>query len=623
MSTIIRNRNFYLMLLLDAALVAAAYIAAHELRFEGDISAADWARIRLALPWLVPFKLACFFVLGLYRGMWRYTSIADLKNIFKAVSLSSGVMVLFILYQYRFQGYSRSVYLIDWGLTFMLTGGIRLFIRVLLGSALVSFGRQEPPPGDVPVKRLLILGAGSAAEKVLREINETPWSRFRPVGLLDDDRRKRGKTIHGVPVLGRLDQIDRVRVDFDEILIALPSVKGEAVRRIVGLCEKTGKRFRTIPGIWELVEGKVSIKTVRDVTLEDILNRGEVHLDEEGIKQYLEGRRVLITGAGGSIGAELVRQVGRFSPQAVALLDFSEYNLFRLEMEFRQRFSFIPVSVFLADIKKKDFLRQIFRRFNPDVVLHAAAYKHVPMQELNPWEAVYNNIIGTRNMIDVSLETGVRRFVLVSSDKAVRPTNVMGATKRVAEMLTVCVNSDPERRFMAVRFGNVIGSSGSVIPLFQEQISRGSPLTVTHPDVTRYFMSIPEAAQLILQTGAMGSGQEIFILDMGEPVRIADLARDLIRLNGLEPERDIPIQFIGLRPGEKLYEELITEGEGVIPTKHQKILVLKGEKCNGQTLQVQIDELLVIADTYDPTAIKEKLREIVPEYTPQGGGVSS
>jgi len=606
------------MLLIDAVFLTAAYIGAYWLRFDGSITPPDWFRIKILLPYIVLFKLACFFAFGLYRGMWRYTSISDLKNIFKAASLSSGIIVLFILYKYGFQGFPRSVYLIDWGLTFMFTGGARLLIRILLGSPHMPFRGRNFLPSDLPVKKLLIIGAGNAGEKVLREISETPWSRFRPVGLLDDDRRKQGKAIHDVPVLGAVDEIDRIGVAFDEILIAIPSIKGEAIRRIVTLCEKTGKRVRTIPGIWELVEGKVSIKTVRDVTLEDILSREEIHLDEEEIKKYLGGRRVLVTGAGGSIGAELVRQVGRFDPEAVALLDFSEYNLFRLEIEFRQRFGAIPVSVFLSDIKKKEAVRQAFRAFNPDVVLHAAAYKHVPMQELNPWEAVYNNILGTLNMVDVSLENGVRRFVLVSTDKAVRPTNVMGATKRVTEMLTVCVNGDPERRFMAVRFGNVIGSSGSVIPLFQEQISRGSPLTVTHPDVTRYFMSIPEAAQLILQAGAMGNGREIFILDMGEPVRIADLARDLIRLNGLEPERDISIQFTGLRPGEKLYEELITEGEGIVPTDHSKILVLQGEEYDCETLRVHIDQLLSIADTYDPVAIKRKLQEIVPEYTPQG-----
>ena len=618
MRTVFRNRNFYFMVFIDAVLITAAYMTAHWLRFEGHISPSDWIKIQKALLYLVPFKLACFYFFGLYRGMWRYTSISDLKNIFIAVSVSSGVIVFFILYQYRFHGYSRSVYLIDWVLTLLLAGGIRVFIRIMLGGYFRFSRRMEPSPHPLPVKRLLIIGAGNAAEKVLREINETPWSRFTPVGLLDDDRAKRGKAIHGIPVLGTVDEIERIGVTFDEILIAMPSVKGEVVRRIIGLCEKTGKRFRTLPGIWELVEGKVSIKTVRDVTLEDILNRGELHLDEEGIKQYLERKRVLVTGAGGSIGSELVRQVGRFDPEAVALLDFSEYNLFRLEIEFRQRFSFVPVSVFLTDIKNKEAVRRAFGSFKPDVVLHAAAYKHVPMQELNPWEAVCNNILGTRNLIDVSLEAGVKRFVLVSTDKAVRPANVMGATKRVAEMLTASVNGDPERHFMAVRFGNVIGSSGSVIPLFQEQISRGSPVTVTHPDVTRYFMSIPEAAQLILQAGALGNGKEIFVLDMGEPVRIADLARDLIRLNGLEPERDIPIQFIGLRPGEKLYEELITDGEKTVPTEHTKILVLQGEEYNGKALNKQIDRLLAIADTYDAAAIKQKLHEIVPEYTPQG-----
>ncbi len=605
------------MFFTDVFFVAAAYIAAYWMRFECSISSVDWVSIFKALIILIPFKLGFFFAFGMYRGMWRYTSISDLKNVLAAVSLSSFFIILFILVVYKFQGFSRSIFLIDAFLTFIFVGGVRVFIRILMGGSFVYNREKGDIYGDQQIKNLLIIGAGDAAEKVIREIHETPWSKFKPVGLLDDDTIKQGKSIHGIRVIGKIEEIDKVTVPFDEILIAIPSVKGEAIRRIVALCEKTGKRFRTIPGIWELVEGKVSIKTVRDVTLADILNRDEVRLDEEGIKQYLQGKRVLVTGAGGSIGSELVRQVGRFSPEAIALLDFSEYNLFRLEVEFRQRFSFIPVSVFLTDIKKKTALKKAFSDFKPDVVLHAAAYKHVPMQELNPWEAVYNNILGTRNVLAASVASGVKRFVLVSTDKAVRPTNVMGATKRVAEMLTSCVNSDSDRSFMAVRFGNVIGSSGSVIPMFQEQISRGTPVTVTHPDVTRYFMSIPEAAQLILQTGAMGHGREIFILDMGEPVKIADLARDLIRLNGLEPGRDIKIDFTGLRPGEKLYEELITEGEGIVPTNHEKILVIKGEEYNCQALLKQVEELLAVADTYDAAAIKKKLQEIVPEYVPQ------
>jgi len=616
MKTLLRNKNFYLMLLADAVLVAAAYIIAHWLRFEGSISLSGWAKIRHALPYLVPLKLVCFFAFGLYRGMWRYTSISDLKNILKAVSLSSAVIVLFILYQYRFEGYSRSVYVIDWGLTFMFVSGFRVLIRILSGSQIVSSltRTRKGPRGDLPLKKLLIIGAGDSGEKVLREIYETQWHRFSPAGFLDDDPRKSGQTIHGIPVLGRLDDVGGIKVEFDEILIAMPSVRGEAMRRIVSLCEETGKPFRTVPGIWELIEGKVSVKSIRKVQLEDLLDREEVHLDEEGIRQYIKDKRVLITGAGGSIGSELVRQVGHFHPQALALLDFSEENLFEIEGRCRQRFGFIPVSGFLVDIKNRRSVCRAFREFGPDVVFHAAAYKHVPMQEMHPWEAVFNNIAGTRNMVEAALENHVERFVLVSTDKAVRPANVMGATKRVAEMIVECANGDSATRFMAVRFGNVLWSSGSAIPLFQKQISRGMPVTVTHPEITRYFMSIMEAARLILQAGAMGRANEIFILDMGKPMRIVDLARDLIRLSGLEPDKDIPIQFIGLRPGEKLYEELITEGEGIVPTEHEKILVLKGNAPNRDALNAQIDELLVVADTYDAAAIREELQKIVPEF---------
>jgi len=616
MKNIIRNKNFYIMLILDATLVAATYISAYLLRFDGHIPLQNWVQFKNTLPFIIPLKLFCFIIFGLYSGMWRYTSLADLRNTFKATSLSSIIIVLAILFLYRFHGFSRSVYVIDFVFTFLLVGGIRVAIRLLLADHYLSFwtfGRGKKSSAS----KLIIVGAGDAGEKVLREIQEHASVNMEPVGFLDDAPDKRGKAIHGIPVLGAADEINKIRTEFDEILIAMPSVRGEKLRRIVSLCEESGKRFRTLPGIWELIEGKVSIKTIRKVHLEDLLNRKEVHLDEEEIRKYLKDKRILITGAGGSIGSELVRQVCRFHPQALALLEFSEENLFRMEMECKQRYGFIPTSGFLADIKNRDVLIQVFHRFNPDVVFHAAAYKHVPLQELHPWEAIYNNILGTRNMVEISSEHQVDRFVLVSTDKAVRPTNVMGATKRVTEMFVECMNGSDKTRFMAVRFGNVLWSSGSAIPLFQKQISQGVPVTVTHPEITRYFMSIQEAAQLILQTGAMGKGSEIFILDMGEPIRIVDLARDLIRLSGFEPERDIPIQFIGLRPGEKLYEELITEGEGIVATNHDKILVLKGNTCDRNALNTKIDELLAVAGTYDATAIKKKLKEIVPEYTPQ------
>ena len=616
MTNILRNKNFYLIFFMDAVLVTAAYCLSYVLRFDGSISASQWITIRETLPYIISFKLICFSLFGLYRGIWRYTSLADIKNVFIAASVSSAIIIAAILYIYHFQNFSRSVFAIDWMLTFMFVGGLRTVVRLIFSYHPLHqwhAGHQE----NQPMKKLLIIGAGDAGEKVLREIQETSWSKYAPVGFLDDDRGKQGKTIHGVPVLETIDRIEKVRVNFDEILIAIPSVRGEKMRRIVACCEETGKPYRTVPGISELIEGKVSIKTTRNVHIEDLLNREEVHLDKEKIREYIGNQRILITGAGGSIGSELVRQVCRISPQAVALLEFSENNLFRIEMECKQQFGSVAISGFLVDIKNRESVNNVFRKFSPDVVFHAAAYKHVPMQELNPWEATSNNILGTRNLVDASIKSKVKRFVLVSTDKAVRPVNVMGATKRVAEMFVECMNGDTKTRFMAVRFGNVLWSSGSAIPLFQKQIDRGGPVTVTHPEINRYFMSISEAAQLILQAGSMGTGGEIFILNMGKPMRIVDLARDLIRLNGLEPERDILIEFIGLRPGEKLYEELITVGEGIVETDHEKIMVLHGNSFNRKTLESDIDELLSISRTYDTASIKKKLHEIVPEYTPQ------
>ena len=613
MRDIIRNRNFYLMLFADAILVALAYGLAYLVRFEGNITLQNLAHLKVALPFVVPLKLICFFIFGLYRGMWRYTSLADMRNVLKATVFSSIIIILTILLLYRFQNYSRSVYVIDFVFTFLFVGGVRVVIRLFFTGD-YSSPRVFKRGRGFSVRKLLIIGAGSAGEKVLREIVERPLIDIKPVGFIDDDPVKRGKTIHGIPILGRVDDISRIKTEFDEILIAIPSARGETMRRIVDRCKETGKTFRTVPGIWELIEGKVSVKSIRKVRLEDLLDREEVHLDEEGIRQYIKDKRVLITGAGGSIGSELVKQVGQFHPQAVALLDFSEENLFKIEGRIRQRFSFIPVSGFLVDMKNRRSVCRVFREFAPDVVFHAAAYKHVPMQEMHPWEAVFNNIVGTRNVVEATLENLVDRFVLVSTDKAVRPANVMGATKRVAEMIVKCANGGSGTRFMAVRFGNVLWSSGSAIPMFQRQISQGMPVTVTHPEITRYFMSIMEAARLILQAGTMGRENEIFILDMGKPMRIVDLARDLIRLSGLEPEKDIPIQFIGLRPGEKLYEELITEGEGIVATEHEKILVLKENGCNRDILNAQIDELLTVAATYDADAIREKLHKIVPEY---------
>jgi FlaA1/EpsC-like NDP-sugar epimerase len=622
MKHLLRNKNFWTILVTDAGLVCVSYVLAYLIRFENDIPPDQVEMLVQTLPWIVPLKILLFAWLGLYRGMWRYTSISDLINIIKATVISAGAIALALLLIRHFEGFSRSVLVMDALLTLMLIGGVRLLIRVHIQKAFPAsfFNPAYFPffnPDREKRKRLLIVGAGDAAEKMLREILDNPRLRYNPVGLLDDDPRKQGRAIHGVPVLGLIEDLENVPVQFDEILIAIPSARGEEMRKIVEMCDRTGKRFRTIPKIGELIEDRITVNSIREVRLEDLAGRQEINLDQERISRFLYGKRILVTGAGGSIGSELVRQISRFEPQVVGLLDFSELNLFQVEQEFRLRLQTLPTESFLTDIRDREALQGVLTRFRPHVIFHAAAYKHVPMQESHPREAVLNNVLGTRNLVELAVEADAERLVLVSTDKAVRPTNVMGATKRVAELFVESMNGRQVTRFVAVRFGNVFSSSGSVIPLFQQQIAAGGPVTVTHPEVTRYFMSIPEAAQLILQAGAMGEGGEIFILDMGEPIRIVDMARDLIRLHGLEPDKDVLIEFTGLRPGEKLYEELITSGEGIVSTSHKKILVLRGKTLDAAALLAQIESLLAVARQGDDEAIRRKLRDIVPEYHPQ------
>jgi FlaA1/EpsC-like NDP-sugar epimerase len=600
---------------IDISLIILSYLVSYLVRFEFKISQPDLISIRNTLPFLIGIKVFLFFYFRLYRAIWRYFSILDIFNLAKAVFVANLVIILAIFIYNRFEGYPRSVFLLDGILSFLLMGGARLLIRIHYSS--------KSPRDFFPFlgktfqgKPLLILGAGQAGEKVIREINDNPKIGFYPMGFLDDDPTKTGRTLQGIPILGKIDEISEISLDFEEILIAIPSAKGEQMRRIVEVCDKSGKKYRTLPAIGELIDGSVSLKAIREVTLGDLLGREEVVLDRREIGNYLQNKRILVTGAGGSIGSELVRQISKFYPHSLALLEMSEHNLFQIEMESKQRFGFIPIRSFLVNIQDRKALQRVFNEFSPQVVFHAAAYKHVPIQEMHPWEAVFNNVLGSRNLFEASVEGNVEKFVLISTDKAVRPTNVMGASKRVTEMLMEWFSLNHQALFMAVRFGNVLGSSGSAVPLFQEQIARGGPVTVTHPEITRYFMSIPEAAQLILQAGAFGKGGEIFVLDMGKPVKIIDLVRDLIKLHGLEPEKDIPIQYVGLRPGEKLYEELITVGENILPTSHKKILVLKNSDADHPQLMQQIDNLIEISRKFNSHEIKIKLKELVPEYKP-------
>jgi FlaA1/EpsC-like NDP-sugar epimerase len=623
----LKNLHFYLMIGSDVVLFFLAHLAAYLIRFEFSPNQTELWQFMVVLPWLIPTKLAVFFLFGLYRGMWRYTSVRDFWRLAEACFVSMLFIMAVILFVYRFREFSRAVYLLDAGFTFLMAGGLRMGIRSYFNAKEREQAERNGAFYPKHRKRVLIIGGGAAGEKILREIFDNYQIHYEVAGFIDDDPAKMGRTIHGVPILGSVEMIPAVveKENIEEALIAIPSAGGEQMRRIVNICKGCNVFYKTLPGIGEIIDGRVSVKVLRDVKYEDLLGRPPVELDTTDIKDYITGRVVLITGCGGSIGSELCRQVIRFQPRALVLLDASEANLYLIQMELKHELSYENFHAVLGHVQDEQLMRSIFQRFQPRVVFHAAAYKHVPILEKNPWKAVDNNILGSQVVMELAAEYNVERFVLVSTDKAVRPTNVMGASKRVTELLLQRMQGNITR-FMAVRFGNVVGSSGSVIPLFRRQIEQGGPVTVTHPEVNRFFMTIPEATQLIIQAGAMGEGGEVFVLEMGTPVRILDMARDLIRLSGKEPDRDIKIVFTGLREGEKLYEELITVGEGIVPTKHEKILVLRTTEGGtgledatgpGERLNAELEKLVNVAVRHDGPAIKKILGEIVPEYTPQ------
>ena len=625
-------KNFFIILGIDFLLLTASFYGAHLVRFEFEIPPNTCLSIKWVLPLLVTLKIFIFHFFDLYRGMWRYTSLADLFNIIKASTLSTLVIISIVLFKNRFQGFSRSVFIIDWCLTILFVSAFRLSVRIYFehlskeqlwkAVSLSFFGLLSKKRSGR--KNLLIIGAGDCGEKIYREIRDNARLLYNVVGFLDDNSTKIGKKIHGIPVLSSISDIREVakQIKADEALIAIPSASASQMRKIIEYCKGSDIDFKTIPGMGELIDGKVTISAIREVAYHDLLGRELVKLDEEQIGAYLQEQTVMVTGAGGSIGSELCRQICRFHPQCIILFERAESPLYEIELELKQNFSDINIVPLLADVQDKQQIKKAFENYRPQTVFHAAAYKHVPMLEMQPWKVVKNNIWGTANLVEIANKFSVERFVFVSTDKAVRPANVMGASKRVAEMLIQSQNGCgfSRTRFMIVRFGNVVGSVGSVVPLFKKQIAKGGPVTVTHPEVTRYFMTIPESCQLILQAAAMGSGGEIFVLKMGTPIKIDDMARDLIRLSGFEPDVDIKIEYIGLRPGEKLNEELIIEGEGILPTSHEKIMVLKGLECDLQLLNGNINELTMLAEEQNQEKIKAKLQEIVPEYIPANHG---
>jgi len=620
----LRNPKIYVMILADLLLFSLSLLAAYAFRFDFNLSSEALRQILAVLRWTLPLKCLVFYFFGLYHGMWRYSGLSDALRLFQATALSTLTVAGALLFWHRFAGYSRAVFLLDGILTFLLAGGARVAIRYFFSLRLQNKSRslwRLPWKKGKNQKKVLIVGAGNAGEKILREIMDNPDLPYDVLGFLDDDPAKWNCTVHGVPVLGGIDLLPAINEDNRglEVYIAIPSASGAQMRRIVGMCEKAQALSKTLPGIAEIIDGKVTFNSLRKVDYQDLLGRPAVWLDKTGISGTITGKTVMVTGCGGSIGSELCRQIIRFSPKKLLLVDSSEVNLYTIQMELHHEKHFLDYHTILGQVQDASLMESVFSRFAPQAVFHAAAYKHVPMLEKNPWQAVYSNVLGSKVVMETAVRHQVERFVFVSTDKAVRPTNVMGASKRVAEMLMRAMPCG-QTKFMAVRFGNVVGSSGSVIPLFQRQIECGGPVTVTHPDVMRYFMTIPEACQLILQAGAQGQGGEIFILEMGDPVNIAEMARDLIRLSGKEPGTDIEIVFTGLRDGEKLYEELITADEGVAPTRHEKIKALIEESCADREvqmaeLQIGVSELAARAHDHDGPGIKEALHRVVPEYS--------
>ncbi|SPF49825.1 Capsular polysaccharide biosynthesis protein CapD [Candidatus Desulfosporosinus infrequens] len=563
------NRKSLSLMLIDAILVNLAAFGSFYLRFEGDIPKEYfWTYYHTA--WAGTLIYLCIFSLfGLYNRLWQYASISELISIFFSVSVgtSSVVLVIYFLAPMR---YPNTVAVLLWLTTTFLIGGSRFIWRILQDTI---FSIQLP---GIP-KRVLIIGAGDAGALAVRELKNSNYREGYPIGIVDDAPHKQKLKLMGIPILGTRQDISHLVKfrDVEEVIIAMPSAPGGVIREITEICEKSGLVIKIMPGVYNFFSGQVDTLKIRQVEIEDLLGRDQVNLDIEEVAGYLAGETVLVTGAGGSIGSELCRQICRFNPEKLILVGRGENSIFDIEQELRSNCPGIQLVTEILDVKEREKVELVFRKYKPGVVFHAAAHKHVPLMEQNPEEALKNNILGTYNVAEISDLTRVKTFVLISTDKAINPTSIMGATKRVAEMIIQSLDLHSQTHFVAVRFGNVLGSRGSVIPTFKKQIAKGGPVTVTHPEMVRYFMTIPEAAQLVIQAGAMARGGEVFILDMGKPVRIVDLAQDLIRLSGFEVDVDMKIVFTGMRPGEKLYEELLTADEGTTSTKHQRIFVAK------------------------------------------------
>ncbi|MGI6450064.1 MAG: polysaccharide biosynthesis protein [Desulfitobacteriia bacterium] len=597
-------------MLLDAILINLALFGSFYLRFEEGLPT-EYIQtyINASLVATVALLIA-FHLFGLYRNIWRYASVGELLSIVYAVSVGAACTIT-IVYFISPMRLPHSVSVLFWLIVIVLIGGLRFSSRVRQENSIFTVRNKDQ-------RKVLIVGAGDAGVLALRELKKRDYLDGMPVGFIDDSRSKINLHVQGFPVLGSREDIPQIveQYEVDEIIIAIPSASGDVIREIVEICKETkATSLKILPGVHDILSGKITVSPIREVQVEDLLGRDPVSVDLEEVAGYLKGQTVLVTGAGGSIGSELCRQIVQFNPKKLILTGHGENSIFDIEQELKNQ----PVVTEIVDIKDTAKVKLIFEKYRPQVVFHAAAHKHVPLMEGNPEEALKNNILGTTNLAQAADETGVKTFVLISTDKAVNPTSIMGASKRIAEMVIQDFDRRSSTKFVAVRFGNVLGSRGSVIPTFKKQISVGGPVTVTDPNMTRYFMTIPEASQLVIQAGAMASGGEIFILDMGKPVKIVNLAKDLIRLSGLEPEKDIKIVFTGIRPGEKLYEELLTSEEGTSATKHKRIFVARPNHINSELLAHVLGIIRERGSYLSMGEIEALIRKLIPNFRTEYG----
>lgn len=600
---------------LDTLIIVNSYILAFIIRFNFDFIMDERNGLILFLPVIVIIYLMMLSIFKMYKSIWTIVGIDEVAFGLIACLIATGIILIT-------STIISSIYYID-HITVLLAGlfimiftiGIRVSFRIY--RRMISHGRVLLNSSNISnLEKILIIGAGSCGQLIIEEVRKQNPIKQKVIGVIDDNPSKIGTYLRGIKILGNRNKIIEISEEknVDLILIAMPSVDGKTKKEIIEICQSTRAKVKIIPGMYELIGGKVSLNRMRDIDLRDLLGREEVILDKKGIKDYIENKVVMVTGGGGSIGSELCRQIAKFSPKLLLILDIYENNAYELENEIISNFKNLKEKVLIASVREEKRLENIFNEYKPQVIFHAAAHKHVPLMERNPEEAIKNNVIGTLNVAECAHKYGAERFVLISTDKAVNPTNVMGASKRMCEMIIQAIDKNSNTEFVAVRFGNVLGSNGSVIPLFKKQIAKGGPVTLTHKKITRYFMLIPEAAQLVLQAGAYAKGGEIFVLDMGNPVLIYDLAKDLIKLSGFEPEIDIKIEITGLRPGEKLYEELLMDEEGLRKTSHEKIFIAKPGEYDFEMLKLGVNALKKIADLGDVETLKTALQFIVKTY---------